>query len=49
MSLALQRSRRQNAGSKMAKLIDNEEEDEFYKTAYGGFNEVFYFSFITNK
>lgn len=40
MSLALQRSRRQNAGSKMAKLIDNEEEDEFYKTAYGGFNEI---------
>lgn len=40
MSLALQRSRRQNAGAKMAKLIENEEEDEFYKTAYGGFNEI---------
>ena len=24
----------------MAKLLDNEEEDEFYKSTYGGFNEV---------
>ena len=24
----------------MAKLIDNEEEDEFYSTIYGGFAEV---------
>jgi vacuolar protein sorting-associated protein 72 len=41
MSLATERSRRANAGAKMAKLIDNEEEkDEFYDTAYGGFGEV---------
>ena len=41
-SLALGRSRRSTAGAKMAKLLDNEEEDEFYKSTYGGFNEVFY-------
>jgi vacuolar protein sorting-associated protein 72 len=40
MNLANQRERRTNAGSKMAKLLNEEEEDEFYKTAYGGFNEV---------
>ncbi len=41
MSLVLERERRKNAGSKMAKLLnEEEEEDEFYKTAYGGFNEV---------
>lgn len=41
MSLATSREKRQNAGSKMAKLLNEEEEDDFYKTAYGGFNEVF--------
>ena len=40
MSLASEREKRVNAGSKMAKLIDNEEEDEFYSTIYGGFAEV---------
>jgi hypothetical protein len=42
MSLATQRERRKNAGSKIAKLLNQEEDadDEFYKTAYGGFNEV---------
>lgn len=40
MSLANERPRRVNAGSKMSKLIDNEEEDEFYTTAYGGFAEI---------
>ncbi len=40
MSLALGRERRTNAGAKMSKLIDNEEEDEFYTTAYGGFSEI---------
>ena len=34
------RERRSNAGAKMAKLLDNEEEDDFYKSTYGGFNEV---------
>ncbi|ESO86561.1 hypothetical protein LOTGIDRAFT_95101, partial [Lottia gigantea] len=33
------REKRSNAGSKMAKLLNDEEEDEFYQTTYGGFNE----------
>ena len=40
MALAVQREKRQNAGNKMAKLLDAEEEDDFYKTTYGGFTEV---------
>lgn len=36
----MKRERRANAGSKMAKLLNEEEEDEFYKTTYGGFEEV---------
>lgn len=40
MSLVSERKPRKNAGSKMSKLINEEEEDEFYKTAYGGFNEA---------
>jgi hypothetical protein len=41
MSLATGREKRANAGSKMTKLInEEEEEDDFYKTAYGGFEEV---------
>lgn len=35
-----QRERRANAGNRMAKLLDEEEEDEFYKTTYGGFQEA---------
>ncbi|KAM3959739.1 vacuolar protein sorting-associated protein YL-1 [Aphomia sociella] len=35
-----QRERRANAGNRMAKLLDEEEEDDFYKTTYGGFQEV---------
>ena len=38
--MAAGRERRGNAGSKMAKLLNEEEEDEFYKTTYGGFEEV---------
>lgn len=39
--MAASRSRRANAGTKMNKLIEEEEdEDDFYKTTYGGFNEV---------
>lgn len=39
--MAASRARRGNAGSKMAKLLDEEEEvDEIYKTAYGGFEET---------
>ena len=40
MPLAVEREKRQNAGSRMAKLLNEEEEDDFYKTAYGGFAEV---------
>ena len=40
--MAATRERRSNAGAKMSKLLDTEEEDEFYSTTYGGFNEVTY-------
>lgn len=35
------RDRRSNAGNRMSKLLDEEEEckDDFYKTSYGGFVE----------
>lgn len=38
--MALARERRVNAGNKMAKLLNEEEEDDFYKTTYGGFDET---------
>lgn len=38
--MAAKRERRTNAGNKMAKLLNEEEEDDFYKTTYGGFDEV---------
>ncbi|XP_037944676.1 vacuolar protein sorting-associated protein 72 homolog [Teleopsis dalmanni] len=37
--MAAARSRRANAGHKIAQLLEEEGEDEFYKTSYGGFNE----------
>lgn len=37
--MAATREQRSNAGSRMAKLLNEEEEDDFYKTTYGGFNE----------
>ncbi|KAK3089450.1 hypothetical protein FSP39_003709 [Pinctada imbricata] len=37
--MAASREKRNNAGSKMARLLEAEDEDEFYKTTYGGFNE----------
>ncbi|XP_074416182.1 LOW QUALITY PROTEIN: vacuolar protein sorting-associated protein 72 homolog [Sinocyclocheilus rhinocerous] len=40
MSLASSREQRSTAGSRMSELLDAEEEDEFYKTTYGGFNDV---------
>lgn len=40
MSLAGTREPRKTAGNRMSKLLDAEEEDEFYKTTYGGFNDV---------
>lgn len=38
----MDRERRNNAGNRMAKLLNEEEEcqDEFYKTSYGGFEET---------
>nr|CAH7728293.1 unnamed protein product [Callosobruchus chinensis] len=38
----MQRERRSNAGNRMAKLLDEEEDcqDDFYKTNYGGFQET---------
>lgn len=39
MSLAFTREPRKTAGNRMSKLLDAEEEDEFYKTTYGGFND----------
>lgn len=38
--MAATRERRNNAGTKMSKLLDDEEEDDFYKTSYGGFDEA---------
>lgn len=38
--MASARERRANAGNKMAKLLNEEEEDDFYKTTYGGFDET---------
>ena len=38
--MAATRDKRSNAGSKMASLLEAEDEDDFYKTTYGGFNEV---------
>lgn len=38
--MAAERSRRNNAGNKISKLLDEEEEDDFYKTTYGGFDEA---------
>lgn len=40
MTLAGCREPRKTAGNRMSKLLDAEEEDEFYKTTYGGFNDV---------
>ncbi|XP_005095332.1 vacuolar protein sorting-associated protein 72 homolog isoform X2 [Aplysia californica] len=37
--LASQREKRATAGNKMSKLLEAEDEDEFYKTTYGGFDE----------
>lgn len=40
MSLAYSRAPRKTAGNRMSRLLDAEEEDEFYKTTYGGFHDV---------
>ena len=38
--MAAERERRGNAGSRMHQLLEAEDEDDFYKTMYGGFDEV---------
>jgi len=38
--LASGRERRSNAGARMGRLLDAEDDDDFYKTTYGGFTEV---------
>lgn len=39
--LATSRERRANAGNRMARLLENfEDNDDFYKSTYGGFFEV---------
>lgn len=40
LSMAASRDRRHNAGNRLSKLLNEEEEDEFYKTTYGGFQEL---------
>ncbi|XP_071150881.1 vacuolar protein sorting-associated protein 72 homolog [Mytilus edulis] len=37
--MAATREKRSNAGNKMSRLLEAEDEDDFYKTTYGGFNE----------
>ena len=37
--MAAQRSRRSTAGNRMGRLVQDEVDDEFYKTAFGGFEE----------
>ena len=44
--MAATRDRRSNAGTRMARMIENEDDDEFYKTTYGGFHEVIVAVFI---
>nr|AAH74215.1 MGC83390 protein [Xenopus laevis] len=39
MNLAEGRAPRKTAGNRMSGLLQAEEEDDFYKTTYGGFNE----------
>ncbi|CAB3375284.1 Hypothetical predicted protein [Cloeon dipterum] len=38
--MAASREKRSNAGTRMSKLLDEEEEDEFYKNTYGGFEDA---------
>ncbi|XP_065200689.1 vacuolar protein sorting-associated protein 72 homolog [Planococcus citri] len=38
--MAASREKRGNAGNRLSKLLNDEEEDDFYKTTYGGFNDL---------
>lgn len=42
MAFALERERRQTAGNRLKRLLEQQEDpdDEFYGTAYGGFHDV---------
>lgn len=49
MPISVDRERRANAGARMARLLNEEEEDEFYSNIYGGFAEVlFVFSCLSS-
>jgi len=48
-SLASDRDRRSNAGARMSRLLDAEDDDDFYKTTYGGFTEVGFATSIINE
>jgi vacuolar protein sorting-associated protein 72 len=40
--MAATREKRSTAGNRMSKLVTEEEDDDdFYKTTYGGFQEVY--------
>lgn len=38
--MAATRDKRANAGNRMATLLENEDTDDFYSSAYGGFEDV---------
>ena len=42
MTFVLERERRQTAGNRLKRLLEKQEDpdDEFYGTAYGGFHDV---------
>lgn len=48
MSFAAERERRQTAGNRLKRLLEQQEDpdDEFYGTAYGGFVDVRIVSFV---
>jgi hypothetical protein len=48
INMASGREKRINAGNKMARLLEAEDEDEFYKTTYGGFNEVWSLKYVVS-
>jgi hypothetical protein len=48
MAFATERDRRQTAGNRLKRLLEQQEDpdDEFYGTAYGGFLDVRRISFV---
>ena len=51
MSFAAERERRQTAGNRLKRLLDqqDDQEDEFYGTAYGGFVDVRHRSLLSDS